>query len=120
MDSMLSISFKTISNFMEAAGGNFRSSIYVSCRKSCEAADGCQDFLFIPGRDCKPIIFPIKDAEQFFHMPIDPSECAGIMSSSCFLLLYRKYLDMELPSDGECPIKELLHRANSEKIGNNW
>lgn len=120
MDEMLGISYQTVSGFLEAAGGNFRASIYVVCRKSCKSVDGCRDFLFVPGRDCRPIIFPVQDAERFFHLRIDPSECAGTMTSACFLLLYRSFLDEALESDGECPVRELLHLSNSRKIGNNW
>lgn len=39
-------------------------------------------FLFIPGHDCVPILFPLADAMDVIGH-IDPSDCAGILSSTC-------------------------------------
>ena len=34
------------------------------------------------------------------------------MSGSCFIRIYRRFLDLTLASDADCPIKQLLHISN--------
>lgn len=79
MDPVLSVSYATIATFLEAAEGNYRNAMYVSCHCSYESKSQCGDFLFIPGHDCRPIILPLPDAEIFLNTRIDKSECAGII-----------------------------------------
>ena len=108
----LNVSYETIARFFEAAEGNYRNAVYVTCSSSCQRAEGCRDFLFIPGGDCRPVIFPVSDAAAFIGTAIDPSDCAGTMTGSCFIRIYRRFLDLTLASDADCPIKQLLHISN--------
>ncbi len=113
MDPVLSVSYATIASFLEAAEGNFRNAMYVSC-SSCgyDKESGCEDFLFIPGHDCKPIILPLIDAEAFLNIRVDRNECAGVMSSHTFIRFYHKWIELTTSSVKECPIQQLLHIMN--------
>ena len=92
MDPVLSVSYATIATFLEAAEGNYRNAMYVSCHCSYESKSQCGDFLFIPGHDCRPIILPLPDAEIF--------------------QLYQKWIDLTTSSIKDCPIQQLLHLMN--------
>ena len=112
MDPVLSVSYATIATFLEAAEGNYRNAMYVSCHCSYESKSQCGDFLFIPGHDCRPIILPLPDAEIFLNTRIDKSECAGIISSQTFIQLDQKWIDLTTSSIKDCPIQQLLHLMN--------
>ena len=115
IDPILSISYATIASFFEAAEGNFRNAIYVTCHCNYVRDSGCGDFLFLPGRDCKPIIFPLTDAEKFLNIQIDKSEFAITMSSRNFIQLYSRWIELIVPSSKDCPIQQLLHLGNQPK-----
>jgi hypothetical protein len=115
MDPILSVSYSTIASFLEAANGNFRNSIYVSCTCDYRRESGCGDFLFVPGHDCIPIILPLSDAENFLGKIVDKSECASTLSSRCFIQLYHKWIELATSSSDECPIQQLLHVMNKPK-----
>lgn len=112
MDSTLGISYQTIAAFFEAAEGNHRNAVFVTCRCAGREEAGCRDFLFIPGHDCSPLIFPRSDAEVFLGSSIDPTDCAGQMDSYTFLKLYSKWIGLTLTSSDQCPIQQLLCLAN--------
>lgn len=81
MDPVLSVSYATIAAFFEAAEGSYRNAVYVSCACAYTRESGCGDFLFIPGHDCRPILLPVTDAENFMGRAVDRTECACTMSS---------------------------------------
>lgn len=116
MDQILDVSYSTIASFFEAAEGNFRNAVYVSCLCDYAKESGCGDFLFIPGHDCKPIILPLKDAEKFMGIKIDNSEFSIIMDSRSFIRLYSKWIESVTFSSKSCPIHQLLHLLNQPKI----
>lgn len=114
-DPVLSVSYGTVASFFEASEGNYRNAFYVSC--SCSyTKSGCGDFLFIPGHDCRPILLPVTDAENFIGTAIDRTECAGTMDSGCFIRLYHKWIELTTSSASDCPIQQLLHLMNQP----NW
>lgn len=112
MDPILGVSHATVASFMEATQGNFRNAIYVSCKCDYTRESGCGDFLFIPGCDCKPVILPVKDAENFLNTRIDRSECIALIDSRTFILLYHKWIELTTSSAIDCPIQQLLHLMN--------
>ena len=112
MDPVLSVSYATIAGFFEAAEGNYRNAVYVSCSCSYRRKSGCGDFLFIPGHDCRPILLPLTDAENFMGTRVDRTDCACIMDSRCFIRLYSKWLDLSTTSSNDCPIQQILHLMN--------
>lgn len=116
MDPILSVSYATIASFFEAAEGNFRNAAYVSCSCSYTRESGCGDFLFLPEHDCRPVIFPVADAEKFLNTQIDKSEFAVTMNSRDFIRLYSRWIELTVPSVKDCPIQQLLHLANRSKI----
>lgn len=116
----LNISYETLVRFFEATEGNYRNALYIDC-SSCEyrRENNCCDFLFIPGYDCRPILLPLKDAQNFLGHHVDKSECTGILSSRAFLQLYHQWLMLNTDSDEECPFHQLLHQMNSQN-GKIW
>ena len=113
MDPVLSVSYTTVAAFLESTEGNFRQAIYVNCNCKYEAHADCNDFLFVPGHDCKPIILPVKDLEKFVGDKIDKSECVAILSSQVFIRLYSKWIGLATTSSTECPIQQLLSSNNT-------
>ena len=112
MDPVLSVSYATIAGFFEAAEGNYRNAVYVSCSCSYRRESGCGDFLFIPGHDCRPILLPLTDAEKFLGRAVDRTECACTMDSRCFIRLYSRWLELATCSARDCPIQQVLHLMN--------
>ena len=112
MDPVLSVSYATIAAFFEAAEGNHRNAVYVSCSCGYRRESGCGDFLFIPGHDCRPILLPLSDAESFLGRAVDRTECACTMSSRCFIRLYSRWLELATGSARDCPIQQILHLMN--------
>lgn len=112
MDPVLSVSYATIAGFFEAAEGNYRNAVYVSCSCSYRRESGCGDFLFIPGHDCLPILLPLTDAEKFLGRTVDRAECACTMDSRCFIRLYSRWLELATGSARDCPIQQVLHLMN--------
>ena len=112
MDPVLSVSYATIAAFFEAAEGNHRNAVYVSCSCGYRRESGCGDFLFIPGHDCRPILLPLSDAEKFLGRAVDRTECACTMSSRCFIRLYSRWLELATGSARDCPIQQILHLMN--------
>lgn len=112
MDPVLSVSYATIAAFFEAAEGNYRNAVYVSCSCSYRRESGCGDFLFIPGHDCRPILLPLSDAEGFMGRAVDRTEFACTMSSRCFIRLYSRWLELATDSARDCPIQQILHLMN--------
>lgn len=108
MDPVLNISYATIASFFEAAGGSYRNAVYVSCSCDYRRESGCGDFLFIPGHDCRPILLPVTDAENFIGRVVDRTECICAMSSRCFTRLYSKWLELATASSRDCPIQQLM------------
>ena len=81
MDTTLSVSYETIAHFFEATEGNYRNAIYISCSYSYRRESGCGDFLYIPGYDCRPVLLPLADAENFLGTA--PASSGSTTSGSC-------------------------------------
>lgn len=110
LNPVLSVSYAAIASFLESAEGSYRNAIYVTCSCVHSPEHGCGDFLFIPGHDCKPIIFPLKDAEAFFQTCVDKSECACVTDCHAFSRLYQKWLSLEVSDSGECAIRQFFQQ----------
>ena len=96
----ISIPYETLVRFLESAEGNYRNALYIRC-SACRyhREEHCGDFLFIPGHDCVPILFPLADAMDVIGH-IDPSDCAG-------------WLILLTNTDEICPFHQILHLTNS-------
>ncbi len=115
-DPVLSVSYATIAAFFEAAEGNYRNAVYVSCTCDYQKESGCGDFLFIPGHDCRPVLLPLLDAENFMGTTIDQTDCSCIMDSRCFIRLYNKWIELATASSKDCPIHQILHLMNRPPV----
>ena len=115
-DPVLSVSYATIAAFFEAAEGNYRNAVYVSCACDYQKESGCGDFLFIPGHDCRPVLLPLSDAETFMGATIDRTDCSCVMDSRCFIRLYSKWIELSTPSSKDCPIHQILHLMNRPPV----
>lgn len=117
MDSILNVRYGVIARFLEATKGNYRNAIYIECHNcTFEHTSKCQDFLFIPGHDCIPILLPVHDAGIFLGEPIDRSDCSGIMTNHVFTRLYQKWLELTTSSDEVCPLRHLLGHTHFPNI----
>ena len=96
MDTTLSVSYETIAHFFEATEGNYRNAMYISCSCSYRRA----------------VLLPLADAENFLGTRIDRTDCAAVVSSSCFIRLYHQWILLSTPSSSDCPIQQLLHLLN--------
>ena len=115
-DPVLSVSYATIAAFFEAAEGNYRNAVYVSCTCDYQKESGCGDFLVIPGHDCRPVLLPLSDAENFMGTTIDRTDCSCIMDSRCFIRLYNKWIELATASSKDCPIHQILHLMNRPPV----
>ena len=54
---------KTIHQFLNLTGGNWRNSIYIEC-KVCKYArtEGCGDYLCVPDENGTPVLLPVKES----------------------------------------------------------
>lgn len=110
----LNIGYEILVQFFEATEGNYRNALYIGCG-NCKrrSRNGCGDFLFIPGYDCRPILLPLADAQNLMGHTLDRTECAGILSSHTFLQLYHRWLMLNTDSDDDCPFHQVLQQMNS-------
>lgn len=113
MDPVLSISYTTLADFLEAAEGNYRNALFIRC--TCchfQQPPRCGGFLFIPGSDCRPLLVPLRDAEIFLGRRVDPQECADIINNITFRRLYHQWFLLNTSSDEECPLHQMLSVMN--------
>ena len=115
-DPILSVSYATIAAFFEAAGGNYRNAVYVFCTCDYQKESGCGDFLYIPGHDCRPVLLPVSDAENFMGTAIDRTNFSCVMDSRCFTRLYAKWLELATTSSKDCHIHQILNLMNMPPI----
>lgn len=92
--------------FLDATGGNWRSSLYVECHCKYGKTD-CADFLYTPDEAGRPILLPCRDAEILFARVLDKSECLGIISNLCFKELFSAWLSLRAPDPSLCPFLQL-------------
>lgn len=98
---------RLIHAFLNATGGNWRSSLYIECH--CKyGKQECADFLFAPDEVGRPILLPCRDAEILFARVLDKSECLGILSNLVFHELFRAWFDFYAPDPTQCPFLQLL------------
>ena len=55
MDPVLSVSYATIAGFFEAAEGNYRNAVYVSCSCGYRRESGCGDMTAAPSCSRSPM-----------------------------------------------------------------
>ena len=96
MAEILGVNLKTIADFMDAAQGNYRNALYISCN----------------GSDGSTILLPISDAEQVFGCKIDYSDCNSRIGNQDFLRLYHKWIELHTVSDHTCPYHQILDLLN--------
>lgn len=98
-----------ISDFIRYTNGNWRSSVYISCRvckysKLC----GCGDFLFIADERGAPLLLPHHDAALLFGR-IDKSDCLMELSNLMFREIFKPWFQQaeRLEPSGTCPYQKL-------------
>ncbi len=90
--------------------------LIMACTCDYQKESGCGDFLFIPGHDCRPVLLPLSDAENFMGTTIDRTDCSCIMDSRCFIRLYNKWIELATASSKDCPIHQILHLMNRPPV----
>lgn len=79
--------------FLSACSGNWRSSIYISCREKDNPG-----YLLSADRDGKPIIMPVARFQHLTGERIDPTECCGLLTTEALRSLYAQYLLWRCPT----------------------
>lgn len=99
---------RTIHNFLNATGGNWRNSIYVECRCCQYKKPGIcaeqSDWLYTPASDGTPLLLPISDAQILFSRTIDKSECLLGISNLRFQTLFQRYIMPRRHDNTQCPL----------------
>lgn len=95
-------------HFLFACGGNWRSTIYISC-SSCIRPGGsiCDGYLMAADPDGKPVIM---EAGRFCRLSgeyIDPDKCRGRLDRQAFEEIFGRYLLWALPTASPCPLRQL-------------
>lgn len=109
----LSVTYQTVARFLEAAGGNYRNALYITCSHCSHTREsGCRDYLCIPGEDGFPVLLPIKDAEIFFGFAPDRSECSAVIDNHTFCQLYQLWIRLHLADSRSCPFHQILELQN--------
>lgn len=86
-------STKQLYLFLTACSGNWRSSIYISCREKDDPG-----YLLSADRDGEPIIMPVARFQQLTGELIDPTECCGLLTTEALRSLYAQYLLWRYPT----------------------
>ena len=83
--------------FLSACGGNWRNTLYISCRK--HEPDGL-GYLLASDWDGKPVVMAVERHRRHTGEQIDPGECRGQLTESAFKDIYAQYLLWKFPEDG--------------------
>lgn len=95
--------------FLTAVEGNWRNAIHIECRKAdCPHAGECAEVLFAADADGSPILMPVPVLRACGAPPVDKYECAGCLERSAFIAAYRRFLDWQTDTDGDCALRRLL------------
>lgn len=89
--------------FMTACCGNWRNSIYITCREEQDRPG----YLLTCDRDGQPVILSVQQFSKLTGTMIDPDECCGQFTEACFEALYAQYLLWRCPSTGGHPLRQL-------------
>lgn len=93
--------------FLTACGGNWRNSVFISCREEQDAPG----YLLAADRDGQPVIMAVQQFYQLTGVWIDPAECCGQLTEAGFEALYAQYLLWRCPSVEEHPLRKFCKGA---------
>lgn len=96
--------------FLKATKGNWRNAIFISC--DCIACPYghvpfCEGFFMTASSDGTPFILSVERYRAITKDSIDPAECCGTMSRQAFEACYSLYLQWQLSSLQDCPLRVL-------------
>lgn len=92
--------------FLSACGGNWRNTLYISCREHGLDSPG---YLLASDWDGKPVIMAVEQLRHHTGEQIDPGECCGQLAESAFKNIYAQYLLWQFPEDGTDILAALSH-----------
>ena len=97
-----------IEKFIQSVNGNWRNSIYITC-KVCryKNEDCCDDILISFDENGQPILITVKDANIAFDTIIDKSECIVEMSNAKLMLILEQFIIKNTLSNNVCPLLQL-------------
>lgn len=101
---------RNIFAFLQAARGNWRNAVYLTCR-ICPYGKkgGCGDFLFSVDRDGTPVMVTVHDMEALSCEQVDSDECLAEMEREQFSALYSPWLCWHV-QPYHCPFLTLLRK----------
>lgn len=92
--------------FLSACGGNWRNTLYISCREHGLDSPG---YLLASDWDGKPVIMAVEQLRRHTGEQIDPGECCGQLAESAFKDIYAQYLLWRFQEDGADVLAALSH-----------
>lgn len=92
--------------FLSACGGNWRNTLYISCRERGLDSSG---YLLASDWDGKPVIMAVEQLRRHTGEQIDPGECRGQLTESAFKDIYAQYLLWQFPEEGADVLVALSH-----------
>lgn len=97
-----------IEKFIQSINGNWRNSIYITC-KVCryKNEDCCDDILISFDENGQPIFITVKDANIAFDTIIDKSECITEMSNAKLMCILEQYIKNHTLANNVCPLLQL-------------
>lgn len=98
----------SIFDFLEACGGNWRNTVYVSCEycyHPCKAE--CRGCLLTADMQGRPMAISLKRFEAITGWKVDPSDCIGKLSKYAFNELFRYYSIWECDDLSTCLLSHL-------------
>ena len=104
--------------FMHAAGGNWRNSLFIECR-ACPYGkpEPCPGFLLAADSGGRPVIITADAIRQASGTPADKAECIAVIGKDGFESLYALWLTWEMGSAKECALQSIAGHMPCRKGG---
>ena len=94
-------------HFLSACGGNWRSTIHISCRNCPIHKEGCEGYLLAADSEGRPALMEVGRFCRLAGERIDLAECRGHLDGRDFEAIFGRYLLWVLPSSVPCPLCQL-------------
>ena len=100
-----------IDKFVKNVRGNWRNSVYISCR-TCkyDKQKCCEDILLSFDQDGVAAFIAVTDVNSIYSTIIDKTECLSEWSNRKFLCVFENVIKTQTCPELGCPILQLLKK----------
>ena len=99
-------------DFLRAAGGNWRNSLWIKCTFCPYGNPLCAGHLLTMDRDGSPVLFPVLQFQHLTGETLDKEECIAVLDCQDFEKLYFTYLLWKVNGLRECSLLQLGEKHN--------